>query len=118
MQAGRKDGTMKSLGYRYLFLPFLLLFLMGTVVASAATLQGTVLDPKGANVPGAQVRLLDSHGAELAHTLTDGRGHFRIEGLAVGPYTIEVSLPGFETTSSKASPGQKVRVVLPLAPIH
>jgi len=109
---------MKSSGYRYLFLPFLLLFLISTAVAKAATLRGTVLDPKGANVPGAQVRLLGPQGAEVARTLTDDRGQFRFRDLAGDTYTVEVSLTGFGTTAAKGRPGQKLQIVLPLAPIH
>ena len=104
--------------HRPLFFHLLFLSLISTVAAHAATLRGTVLDPKGVNVPDARVRLLNPRGTEVAHTVTDDRGRFHFEGLATGRYMVEVSLSGFETTSSKARSGQTVRVVLPLAPIH
>jgi len=109
---------MRSRGYGPLFVHFLLLFLMSTVVASAATLQGTVLDPNGAKVPDARVRLLDLAGEEVAHTLTDPQGVFRFQQLTVRTYTIEVSLTGFETTTARAKSGEDLHIVLPLAPIH
>ncbi|HVA00853.1 MAG TPA: TonB-dependent receptor [Terriglobia bacterium] len=109
---------MRSVGYRLSFVHFLLLFLIGTAAANAAVLRGTVLDPKGANVPGAQVRLLGPQGAEVARTLTNDRGQFRFDGLAAANYTVEVSLAGFGTTTAKAKPGQDLQVVLPLAPLH
>ncbi|MCL5671669.1 MAG: carboxypeptidase-like regulatory domain-containing protein, partial [Acidobacteria bacterium] len=64
MRAGR---------YKWPLFLALLSFLMSTVVGSAATLQGTVVDPQGAEVPGAVVRLLSSQGNEIAHTLTGER---------------------------------------------
>ena len=109
---------MRSGGYRPLIFQFFLLFMMSTVVVNAATLQGTVQDPKGAKIPDASVRLISPQGKEIAHTLTDDQGRFRFQGVAVGMYTIEVSSAGFETSARKAKPGQELQVVLPLAPIH
>ena len=109
MRAGR---------YQWPLFFLLLSFLMGAVAARAATLQGTVLDPAGAEVPGASVRLLGTQGAEMAHTVTDEQGQFHFQGLASGTYTVKVSLTGFGGATTEAKPGQKVRLVLPLAPIH
>jgi vitamin B12 transporter len=97
---------------------FLLSFLMSTVSGSAATLQGTVLDPDGAQVPGAAVRLLSTEGKEVAHTVTGERGQFRFQGLAAGPYTVKVFLSGFGATTATARAGEDIRLVLPLAPVH
>ncbi|MEJ2007091.1 MAG: TonB-dependent receptor [Acidobacteriota bacterium] len=97
---------------------FLFVFLTGAVAGKAATLQGTVLDPEGAEVPGATVRLLGAQGKEFAHTVTDERGQFRIHGLAAETYTVKVFLAGFGEASTKANPGASVRLVLSLAPVH
>src|SRR5579875_3583620 len=97
---------------------FLLLFPIVPLAASAATLQGTIRDPDGAVVPGAMVRLLNPQGAEVAHTVSDERGHFRFPKLASGTYTIKASLSGFGEATLKARDGENVRLVLPLAPIH
>ncbi|HXH49545.1 MAG TPA: TonB-dependent receptor [Terriglobia bacterium] len=103
--------------YRPLFL-FLLSFLMSTVGGSAATLQGTVLDPEGAQVPGAAVRLLSTEGREVAHTVTGERGQFRFQDLTSGTYTVKVFLSGFGTATATASAGEDIHLILPLAPVH
>src|SRR5256885_5147567 len=63
---------------------------------TTATLVGTVTDPGGANVPGAQVtaRNVDT-GLSRTVTSSDG-GSYRIEFLPVGKYSLEVSLAGFK----------------------
>ena len=109
MRAGR---------YKWPLFLFLLSFLMNAVTASAATLQGTVLDPEGAEVPGAAVCLLGPQGAEIARTVTGERGHFRFEHLGLGNYTLKVSLAGFGETTARARAGANVRLTLPLAPVH
>ena len=103
---------------RYQWPLFLFLFLMGAVAGRAATLQGTILDPKGADVPGATVHLLGGRGKEVARTVTDERGQFHFQGLADGTYTLKVFLAGFGEASARAKSGAKVRLVLPLAPLH
>jgi vitamin B12 transporter len=109
MRAGR---------YSWPLFLFLLSFLMTAAAGSAATLQGTVLDPEGAAVPGATVRVLGTQGTEIARTVTDQRGQFRFQRLASGIYTVKVFLAGFGETSARSSSGEKVRLVLPLAPVH
>ena len=55
-----------------------------------ATLRVTVVDPSGAVIVGAQVRVADS-------TLDTGlRGDAAFDALAPGRYTIHVESPGFE----------------------
>jgi hypothetical protein len=51
------------------------------------TLQGRVLDARGAVVPNATVRLL-REGAEIAATQTDASGNFRFSGLPAGIYDL------------------------------
>lgn len=109
---------MKAGRYKWPLFLFLLLFLTGTIAGSAATLQGNVLDPDGAEVPGAAVRLLGRQGAEIAHTVTGEWGQFRFEGLVSGSYTLKVSLAGFGATTATARAGETLHLVLPLAPVH
>ncbi len=78
-----------------------LALLLGIPVAAVAqvttaTIVGTITDPGGANVPGAQVtaRNVDTG---LSRTVTSGdAGTYRIEFLPVGKYDIEVSYTGFK----------------------
>jgi vitamin B12 transporter len=97
---------------------FLLVFLVSTISGSAATIQGRIVDPEDAEVPGAAVRLLGMQGAEIAHTVTGERGQFRFQGLASGTYTVKVFLAGFGATTATARAGENIRLVLPLAPVH
>ncbi len=63
---------------------------------TSATIVGTVTDPSGANVSGAQVtaRNVDTG---LSRTVNSGEdGSYRIEFLPVGKYSIEVSTTGFK----------------------
>ena len=105
---------------RYKWPLFLLLvsFLTGAAGVSAATLRGTILDPGGAEVPGATVRLLGPQGTEVARTVTDQQGQFRFQKLSSGTYTVKASLVGFGATTAKVRSGEKVRLVLSLAPVH
>lgn len=109
---------MKAGRYKWPLFLFLFLFLTSTIIGNAATLEGNVLDPEGAEIPGVAVRLLNSQGAEIAHTVTGERGQFRFAGLGSGTYTIKVSLAGFGSTTATARAGETVHLVLPLAPLH
>jgi len=66
---------------------------------SAATSQvsGTVLDPSGATVPDAQVKLTqtDTGLVRTANSGSDGR--YVVPSLPIGPYKMEVTKPGFAT---------------------
>ncbi|HYL74095.1 MAG TPA: carboxypeptidase regulatory-like domain-containing protein [Bryobacteraceae bacterium] len=88
----------------YLRVP-VLLFLLGLPV-SAATIQGTVLDPSGAVVAGAEVTV--SGAASASRTVqTDSKGHFAVDGLTPGEYLITVRQPGFEIEQRPATIGQE-----------
>ena len=102
--------------YKWPLFLFLFVFLMSTIAGRAATLQGTILDPDGAEVPGATVRLLGSQGTEIARTATSERGQFRFQDIDSGTYTVKISLAGFGATTTTARAGQNIRLVLPLAP--
>src|SRR2546423_4911133 len=77
-----------------------LLLLVTTLVnanAAGGVLTGTVTDPKGALVSGATITVLDAAGNQAhAPVTTDARGHFRIEGLPAGTYTVVISATGFK----------------------
>jgi len=60
----------------------------------AATLAGSVRDPSGAAVAGAQISAREERTAEIARATTDGQGHFALE-LSPGSYVFEVTLAGF-----------------------
>lgn len=86
--------------------------------AATESLNGTVVDPTGAPVPRATVRLLDPSESEVGHTLTDPQGRFRFDTLPGDTYTLEVELPGFTTARRTVGAGEEVEVKLEVAPVR
>lgn len=62
-----------------------------------ATLQGTVTDPSGAAIPGAQVTATAAGMAVNRQATTDSSGHYTFSSLPGGVYTVTISKDGFET---------------------
>ncbi len=74
-----------------LFFTGVLAYAQGT-----GTIHGTVLDPAGAAIPGARVKvLLDERGTTRELT-TEATGDFVFRALGIGAYTITVEAPGFK----------------------
>src|SRR4051812_5591180 len=84
---------------------------MGAQVTTA-TFIGTINDPSGAGVAGANVRLTNqSTGVELTKTTGNG-GDFTFDFLQVGTYQLRIERAGFKTLQSSGielSAGQNVR---------
>jgi hypothetical protein len=74
----------------------LIVLLVLTLPAFAATIQGTVHDPSGAVVSGAQITISNTANSNAKTTKTDSRGRFSIDGLQPGEYKITVHQQGFE----------------------
>src|SRR5262249_38412696 len=60
-------------------------------------LQGTVKDPSGASVPGAQVEVKAADLVGTKQVAADSAGYYRFANLPPGNYTITVSAKGFAT---------------------
>jgi hypothetical protein len=62
-----------------------------------ASLEGTVTDPSGSVIVGADIKVVavDTGLSEQQHT--NSKGYYRFPGLAVGGYTVTVSNAGFKT---------------------
>jgi hypothetical protein len=62
-----------------------------------AVLEGTVLDPSGAAIVGAGVKILavDTHISQEQQT--NSKGYYRFPGVAVGSYTVTATSRGFKT---------------------
>ncbi|MBI3694826.1 MAG: TonB-dependent receptor [Acidobacteria bacterium] len=81
---------------------------------STGTLTGTILDPSGAVIVGAQVRVIGSETGDLVRTLaTNGLGNFTAPLLRPGGYTVEVTHPGFKKLTRQGV-GLRVDEVLEL----
>jgi len=91
-----------GLTFRLRLIPFAVIALLLSIPlavsaqVTTATMVGTVTDPGGSKVPGAQVtaRGIDTG---LSRTVTtNDEGDYRIEFLPIGKYTVEVSYTGFK----------------------
>ncbi|MGH9816715.1 MAG: TonB-dependent receptor, partial [Candidatus Acidiferrales bacterium] len=99
--------------------------LVAPAPCGAAELTGRVLDPQGAVVPEARVRLFAaSQGpavVPLRETVTDREGRFRFLNVAAGEYRAAASKTGFQTEfqivrAAEASP--EIELKLALAGVH
>jgi len=70
--------------------------LVATGQVTTATMVGTVTDPGGAKVPGAQVMARNVDTGLSRTVTTNDEGDYRIEFLPIGKYTVEVTLAGFK----------------------
>ncbi len=84
---------------------FLLSALMGMMLASAGlfgqvgtqgVILGTVADPSGAVVPGAQVTVENLNTGLTTNVKTNSVGAFDVPALPIGPYSVQVSMQGFK----------------------
>jgi hypothetical protein len=64
---------------------------------ATSQITGTVKDESGAVLPGASVSATQTDTGFKREVVTDGDGFFSFPGIPVGPYQLEVMLPGFRT---------------------
>jgi len=64
---------------------------------NSQTLQGAVADGSGAPIANASVVLRDARLQVFAHATTDVTGHYEIEVLASGIYSVTITAPTFST---------------------
>jgi hypothetical protein len=69
--------------------------------AQRGGIEGTVFDPAGAVVPGAQITLLDIAQSQSRAIKADAVGHFEFNNLTAGQYQLTAALQGFETAKSE-----------------
>ena len=69
----------------------------GQILAQHASLQGTVTDPGGGVVPGADVTLSNQASGAHRHTISDETGRYLFVQIGPGMYTIGAALDGFKT---------------------
>jgi hypothetical protein len=79
-------------------LTILLLAAFGPLAfAQTATLDGTVTDPQGAAVVGAQVEVVNVATGQVVRTTTDVRGHWALPAMQAATYRVLVTKEGFRT---------------------
>jgi iron complex outermembrane receptor protein len=83
-----------------------------TFAQQTATLSGTVLDPRGANLPNAVLEIKNEATGATITVKTDASGHFLTPALAPGKYDVQATVSGFAPAT------QKGIVVDPNTPTH
>jgi hypothetical protein len=102
-------------------LPTLLLTLFSACAWSQtqlATVFGTMNDPSGAVIPGAQVTIVNQSTGLKRATLTDMTGRYRLAGLQPGNYALRTEKEGFQTQVREGiglTPASEVMINLSLA---
>ena len=71
---------------------------------TTATFGGIVQDPTGAVLPGASAELVNEGTTAALQGVTNERGEFLFDFVAVGTYTLKITLPGFKTYESRGIP--------------
>jgi Carboxypeptidase regulatory-like domain len=86
-------------GLRYIgfLVGFLGLLAVPLAAQFSSGFEGTVTDPSGASVGGADVTVTDLSTGVPQKTKTSDGGNFRVQRLSPGTYRVEVTAPGFKT---------------------
>jgi hypothetical protein len=96
---------------------------MVVVFGAGGRIEGKVTDPKGAIVVGATITVTDAATNKVFTAQSDKQGHFKIEGLPAGIYSLVVSAPGFSEArrdAVKVEEGAVATIDVPLeiAPVE
>ena len=62
---------------------------------ATAQISGSVRDQSGAVLPGAEIKVTQTETGISRNTISNETGFFNLPNLALGPYRLEVALPGF-----------------------
>lgn len=85
---------------RFLWLATAVLLICATKApAQTASIQGRVTDPSGARVPGAAVVVSNVETGVHQTTVTNAQGVYTMPFLQPGPYTLTVTIQGFESAT-------------------
>jgi hypothetical protein len=84
----RGVGLLMAMALLFVFLPF-------AHSQTTATLSGTVTDPTGAVIPGAQVTLVNQATQDTRVTVSSSAGYFAFPSLLPGTYSIKADAKGF-----------------------
>lgn len=67
--------------------------------AWGATIRGTVVDPSGARVGRAEIRIASAHGSVIGQTVSADDGRFELSGFPSGMYVLRVEATGLQPKS-------------------
>lgn len=108
------------LSYKNLFTLVFLFLLASSAVAQTyrGSLRGTVYDPNGAAIPGAQIKLTNVASGESRTAMSSSEGQYAISSLQPGDYRLEVEKSGFskgdERVQVLVNQELRVNVTLPV----
>jgi hypothetical protein len=95
----RRTGLREIRTAEKLFLLLTIIFVIGTCYGagqtSGGTITGTVVDPAGAVVNGAQVEVVNTATNASENLTTEGAGLFNVPNVNPGTYLVTVTAPGF-----------------------
>ena len=96
------------------FFAFLILAIPSTLHAqtNSGTVQGTVVDPSKAAVPGAKVRLENPVSGHVNEVETGTDGSFRVANIPLNPYHLTVTAPGFNNFAQDVDVRSTVPITL------
>jgi hypothetical protein len=111
----------KLIGHLTLWVLLLLLLQSQRIYGQVdeGSINGTIQDPTGAVIPGAQVTLLNTDQGITLTTTTSGSGAYTFSPVRIGHYSITVNAPGFTTTTQtnlQVNVGQVLQVNVQLKP--
>ena len=92
-------------------------YLVSQSAAANGSLGGTVVDPQGSVVAGAQITVVNNDLSFKRKTVTDANGNFTVAALPGGAYTVQANAPGFTLKKApriNVSAGSSVRITLKL----
>jgi len=82
--------------------------------SSSGSVNGTILDPTGAFIPGATVTIANPVSGYTHATTADSGGQFHFTNLPFNPYSITVTNPGFQKAVKTVTVSSVVAVTLPI----
>jgi hypothetical protein len=101
-EVGKAELRRHSSSLIVLFLTLFMLHLLSsgaTAQTTTSTIEGTVKDPRGEVVAGAQIKAISPSLATERTTTSDENGFYRITALPAGTYTLTASATGFANST-------------------
>jgi Carboxypeptidase regulatory-like domain len=103
--------------FRLLILSAFLMAFAFIASAQEATIVGTISDPSGAAVPGAQITIINTETGFARHMASNETGQYAVPDLHIGHYTVHVEAAGFKVAEKNdivLQVGDRTRVDLAL----
>src|SRR5215216_5162140 len=70
---------------------------LASAQSTTQTISGTVVDGSGAFIPGADVAAKHAGTGVVSNAVSNSEGQFSLPGMAIGTYTVTVTIQGFKT---------------------